>query len=677
MGIDACDYDLALTLHVAPKRVDLALSFSVDLFDRGTAARLLGCIARLLEDGVDSPDSSLSDLAMIDERELDRMLVQWNRTERAFPDDACLHELCERQADARPTAIAVRYRGRDFTYADLDRRAERLAHRLVSEGVRPDDRIVILADRSIESLTAILGVLKAGAAYVPVDPDYPQARIDFIIEDTQCPIVLGRQELLGRICSSTPVQIALDGDVDDGTVGSRSRRAAPTDLAYVIYTSGSTGAPKGVMVEHRSAVNFAVDSARHHRTTDRMQQFASLAFDMAVGELFVAWTAGATLVFPDRPLLSVADVLVMARQEGSTYLAVPTAFLRSWAANPPAERPDSVRLIGVGGEKVERHDIDRWDAGVGIEWVNHYGPTEATVVSTSYPRPPDGLSVPAVPIGKPISNAKVYILDPQRKPTPIGVWGEIHISGVGVARGYLNRPELTADRFVPSCVPLPPPYDRMYRTGDLGRYLEDGNIEYGGRTDDQLKIRGFRIEPGEIEARLSEHDDVREAIVVPRQWGGAERRLAAYVVVHDNRVVDDRTFRDWVAATLPPYMVPAIVIVLDRFPLTQNGKVDRHALPSPSHTPRAGDVLHPSSPAEAKLVAIWGEVLGLNQPSADDDFLDRGGDSLLALELIARVEEQFDVEVPIRLLFEATTPSAFAVALETPPTSGPSHSPTA
>ncbi len=604
-------------------------------------------------------------------------------TRARTPSTSCQHELFEAQAQCRPDEVAVVFDDASLTYAQLDARANRLAHHLRGLGVGADVLVGVCLPRSLDLAVALLAVLKAGGACVPLDPTYPPDRLRFMVTDAALAAVITSDALAGRLPRSGARLIRTDADADawaSRPLAPPPREVGPDDVAYVIYTSGSTGEPKGVLLTHRGLVN-------HHRVAaelyalgpgDRVLQFCSIGFDASIEELFPTWAAGATVVFrPDDVPLLGRGWLGWLRDRRIGVLNLPTAYWHEWTRDLHRLGevvPDCVRLVIVGGEKAQGRALRTWlrVGGDRIRWVNAYGPTEATCMTTVYQREPGGgLENPAddrdPPIGRALPNSDVRVVDERGDPVAPGVTGELLIGGVGLARGYLNHPELTSQRFITGAGDVGPGA-RLYRTGDLVRMLADGDLEYVGRIDDQVKIRGFRVECGEVEAALAAHPGVAEAVVVARLDPSGHKRLAAYVVAAGNGAVTASELRRSLLDRLPDHMVPSELATVDAFPLTPNGKVDRAALASVEPTGPADDrlPLRPRSPTEERLAAIWADVLGVDvaRVGVDDDFFELGGHSLLAAQVIAQVREEFGTETVVRAIFEASTVAALAALVE-------------
>jgi amino acid adenylation domain-containing protein len=602
------------------------------------------------------------EIASLAERE--RVLMEFNDTARDIAART-LVQLFEAQVRVTPDQIAVECGDVSLTYRELNTRANRLAHELIDRGVGPEQFVGLAVARSVETVVAVWAVQKAGAAYLPIDPRYPGERTRFMLADAEpsCVVTDSWANPVGLAAQDAgmPVIALHDPGVDvalserPGTDPTDADRNAPLDPdkpAYVIYTSGTTGTPKAVVVEHASAAHFVVTQIEEFGVgvRSRVLQQASISFDVAVWEFGVALLSGATLVVPEGPVAGeeLAEVL---RGRRITHAAISPSALGSV---PPGSFPDLAVLI-CGSEPCPEELVARWSPG---RWlVNAYGPTESTVC-TSQTGPLAGPGNP--PIGRPIANTRVYLLDRMLRPVPIGAVGELYVAGAGLARGYLGRPELTASRFV-AC-PFGPPGTRMYRTGDLARWRHDGQLAFVGRADDQVKVRGFRIEPGEVEAVIARHAAVSQVAVMAREDSPGHTRLVAYVVPRAGEQIGSAALRTHTAASLPEHMVPSVVVPIERLPLTPNGKLDRRALPAPDVRP-SGIGRAPRNPKEHILCELFAEVLGLPRVSVDDNFFELGGDSLLATRLIARIRAVLGVAVPVRAMFEAASVATLAPRL--------------
>ncbi|HVZ46147.1 MAG TPA: amino acid adenylation domain-containing protein [Ramlibacter sp.] len=677
-------FDLTLEVIDLGERIRGAFKYDADLFDAKTIERMAGHFQTLVAGMVEHPDADVDRLPLMNPAEREQLLVTFNDTAARFPQGLCVHELFEEQATRTPSAAAVTFEGCTLTYAELDARANRLAHQLRSLGVQPDTRVALCIERSLDMVIGLLAVLKAGGGYVPIDPAYPTERIDYMLQDAAPKVLLTSRRMQAALPETSAPRLYLD-EADRFLSGRRSDRIpperiglTPRHLAYVIYTSGSTGQPKGVMLEHANVTNLIHGHAALCGLTaaDRVLQFASFSFDNSVAEIFPALATGAQLVLrpahlvaPDAAFIDFLDT------HGVTVTDLPTAFWHQWAqeVGEGRSRPGaSVRLVLAGGEKAELRHLKDWFAGCGphCRWINTYGPTEATVNASVVAVDAEAArTMTEIPIGRPVANACLRVLDAHGQLLPVGAVGEIHIGGAGVARGYLNREALTAKRFIADPFGTQPGA-RLYKTGDLGRWLPDGNMQYVGRSDFQVKLRGFRIELGEIENALAQHPCVREALVMAREDAPGDKRLVAYVVPREAGRLDDGELRGHARAKLPQYMIPAAFVTLDALPVTPNGKVDRRALPAPEKSRADAAFMAPRTPAEEAMAAIWSKVLRIDRVSVHDNFFDLGGHSLMALQLAAQVRRDLGVELPLSVLFSRPTLGELASAVsecETPP----------
>jgi amino acid adenylation domain-containing protein len=654
---------------------------------------------------VEGRSRSTSTAANGGDNERHQLLYKWNDTEADFPADKCVHEMFEEQVAKTPLAAALIFEGASLAYSELNRRANQLAHHLRALGVKPDARVAICIERSFEMVVALLAVIKAGGAYVPLDPAYPVDRLRYMLDDSAPAALLTQSSLVGLLAEQKPALPVLDltaasipwSHLPETNPDRASIGLGPTNLAYIIYTSGSTGKPKGVMVEHRSVVNRLVWMQDEYQLTagDAVLQKTPFSFDVSVWEFFWPLLVGSRLVIarPEGHKDPAYLVDTIVRNKITTLHFVPS-LLQVFLDHPKASECSTLTRIVASGEAlpvaVARRCKERLPQA---ELYNLYGPTETTVDVTAWTYQPDPTMI-SIPIGKPIANTRVYILDEAGSPVALGDPGELFIGGVGVARGYLNRPELTAERF------LTDPFAkeagaRMYRSGDLCRWRSDGNIEYLGRNDFQVKIRGFRIELGEIEARLGDQPGVREVVVVAREDATGDKRLVAYLVPVPGVDLRDNNLREALTRNLPDYMVPSSFVVLDRMPVTANGKLDRAALPVPTlenqlrrdaapplspgraatpasmtvdidavaDTSRESTFVPPSDVLEAQLIEIWEEVLGVSRLGIRDDFFQLGGHSLLAARMFARVGEKLAKNLPLATMFHAPTIEKLAAVI--------------
>lgn len=670
-------FDLSLALTPMGNAMEGVLEYSTDLFDEATIRRMSGNFQTLVAGIVADPSQSIMQLPLLSEAERHQQLVQWNDTAVGRPTDLCLHELFQAQVARTPDAVAVEFLGQRLSYRELDVRANRLANHLISLGVHPDDRVIVCMERGFDMVVAIMGTLKAGGAYVPVDPTYPVERQRYILDDSAPVVILTQAQIVDAWPENKTPVIAMDRDssaiarCSDQAPDRASIGLNPGHLAYVIYTSGSTGEPKGVQIEHRAICNHMmwVAGALKLNADDRLLQKTSISFDASVCELFPPLDVGACLVLArpggERDPAYLAEELRMSAI--TVIQLVPTALATLLDAGT-FDAGKSLRCVVCGGEALEVQRAQALaDVLPRVEIHNFYGPTEASIDVTSYKfqsgaKTPDSVAG-TVPIGKPIDNMRIYVLDQMQQIVPVGVIGEIWIGGVGLARGYLNKPELTVERFIAD-----PFYvgQRMYRTGDLGRWLAGGVVECRGRNDIQVKIRGFRIELGEIEAQLASHEKVAFAAVVAREFASGDKRLVAYIVSADNAPTD-QDLRDHLRRRLPEFMVPQHFVALNRMPLLPNGKINRKGLPAITDSHR-GDVSQraiPRDDVERALCAIWQDVLGIDSVGLDENFFDLGGHSLKAMRLLARINHECGTATHVSRLFGAPTIRQLAAVIRT------------
>jgi amino acid adenylation domain-containing protein len=660
-------YDLTVDLFEADDRLMASFEYNADLFDAATIERLLVQYERLLGELLRRPQARLAELALLGPADHELLLHRWNATSAPYPAEATVQGLFEAQAARRPTAPAVTFEGERWTYAELNACANRIAHALRARGVQPGALVGVWLERSPQMVAAVLGVLKAGAAYVPLDPAFPAERIEYMMADAALAAVVAQDALVAARPPAMPV-LSIDGDaawLARQPADNPPPTASGADLAYVIYTSGSTGRPKGVMIEHRAVVNFLVSMQREPGIGehDRFVAVTTLSFDIAGLELHGPLTCGGTVVLASRAAaLDGPALAALVREHDATLLQATPATWRlllesGWQGH--AGRTGTGLRMLCGGEALPRDLAERLLALPGELW-NLYGPTETTIWSTAT-RVRD-LARP-IGIGRPIANTQVYVLDPAGQLAPFGVGGELCIGGDGLARGYLARPELTAEKFVE--VELPGlGARRVYRTGDVARWRADGELEFAGRRDHQVKLRGFRIELGEIEAVLATHAGVRQAVVQVREDRPGDQRLVAYVVTGDGFAPE--AARATLRAQLPEYMVPNLFVALPALPLTPNGKIDRKALPAPQWptAPEAGPGATVMSPAEQRVAAAWRDVLGIGKVGLRDNFFDLGGHSLLLVKLQARLRREFATELSLVELFQRTTVQSQAQRLQ-------------
>jgi amino acid adenylation domain-containing protein len=624
-------------------------------------------VARTLEA---APDTLATSIDVMPQEERHKLIVEWNATSAAYPRDKCIHHLIEEQAARTPDAVAVIDNERTLTYSQLNTQANRLAHHLRRLGVGPEALVAICVERSLEMVVALLAILKAGGAYVPMDPSYPQERLAYMLKDSAPAALLTLARLKGVLpagANSLPI-IALGAGAPlwAGMPDSNPDRAGlrADNLAYIIYTSGSTGMPKGVMVEHRHLYNYLYWASHFYTPAAGSVVSSSLSFDATVTSIFTPLLCGGALqIVPEGNEIDGLGQLLCGKQHAGLVKITPAhldAVGRTVAAQ--GNQP-SASLFIVGGEALAPSTVRLWQQmQPDVRIVNEYGPTETVVGCVVYEVPANFPLTATTPIGRPIANTQIYILDTRGDPAPIGVGGELYIGGAGVARGYLNRPDLTSERFVADPFSAEPGA-RMYRTGDLGRWTADGIIEYLGRNDFQVKIRGFRIELGEIEARLAEHEGVREPVVLAREDSFGDKRLVAYYVSDVNIALE--ALRAHLLAKLPEYMVPAAYVRVDRMPLSHNGKLERKALPAPDSSAYVQDAYEaPAGPVEEKLARIWGKLLGRERISRNANFFDLGGHSLLAVRMLTLIEAEFGHSLNLTSLFKAPSIASLSPLLQ-------------
>jgi amino acid adenylation domain-containing protein/non-ribosomal peptide synthase protein (TIGR01720 family) len=601
----------------------------------------------LLEAIAANPQQPVAELPLLTKAERDQLLVEWNDTQVDYPKDKCLHQLFEEQVEKTPDAVAVVFEDQQLTYREINARANQLAHYLKSLGVKPETLVGICVERSVEMVVGLLGILKAGGAYVPLDPNYPQERLSYMLEDSQLPILLTQQNLLKKLPQRKTQTICMDEDWQnfaDHSQDNPYREVKSDNLAYIIYTSGSTGKPKGTMILHSGMVNYLSWCTKTYNVANGEGSTvnSSLGFDATITSLF-------------SPLL-VGKMVVLLSEEGEIE-ALKTALCSNTKFSLVKITPAHLEILNhlldeeqvniqtqafiIGGEALSEKVTSFWKKSApATRLINEYGPTETVVGCCTYEVGKPSFPRGNIPIGRPIANTQLFILDKHLQVVPIGVTGELYIGGDGLARGYLNCPELTQEKFISNPF-LNSKSERLYKTGDLVRYLSDGNIEYLGRIDHQVKIRGFRIELGEIEAALSQHHAVREAVVLAQERLQEGKHLVAYIVIEKQQSVSNSELRRFLKEKLPEYMVPSVFIKLEALPLTPNGKVDCKALlaPATARPELEKAFVAPSTPVETKLVEIWSQVLGLKQVGIYDNFFELGGDSIISIQVVARANQ--------------------------------------
>jgi amino acid adenylation domain-containing protein len=604
------------------------------------------------------PESRYDAFSPMSPAERERLLVDWNKTDEDYPRTESIHGLFERRAEALPLKTALVSHNQKWTYRELNRRANDVACKLIELGVGPGVLVGICMERTANMVAGLLGILKAGAAYVPLDPAFPRERLAFMLNDANAQVLITENKSLLALPATEADVVCIDA-LDHQRLDGNGTLAQPGDLAYVIYTSGSTGKPKGVQVPHRAVVNLLTSAGKTiaFKPEDKLLSVTTLSFDIAALEMFLPLISGGQLILATQQ--TATDGTILAELIDSSQASVMQATPTTWRLLIESGWKGKKELrILCGGEALSRSLADALCARVGKVW-NFYGPTETTIWSTAWKVIPDA----PIAIGRPLANTQMYILDSQLQPVPVGVAGELHIGGHGLACGYLGRPELTNEKFIAN------PFrqdgeSRLYKTGDWARYQPDGVVQCLGRIDQQVKIRGFRIELGEIETALRQHTAVADAVVTSREDAAGEKLLVGYLMTRNGPPTAGE-LRDFIRSKLPAYMVPTHFVMMKEFPLTPNGKIDARRLPAPEGTaPRARNYIAPRNDHERALVEVWQEVLTLRQVSIEDDFFELGADSLSATRAFARINRRFGTDLPLRAIFENPTVAALAEVVQ-------------
>lgn len=663
-------FDWTLLMTETTRDLSLRFEYNCDLFDRTTIVRFTRHFERLLEEIVRDPERKLSEFSMFDASEERQLLIEWNSTATEYEREMSIPEMFERQVKCHPGSIALTFDDREMSYDELNARADELARRLGSLGVGPGVPVGLCLDRSFDLVIGMLGILKAGGVYVPLDASYPIERLRFMIKDTGIGLLLTDKKVDFEQARIPGVQIL---GTDCGSLansqGEAVKRVPPTAQqgAYIMYTSGSTGTPKATLIPHRAVLRLVRNTNYIQISQDDVfLQFAPITFDASTFEIWGALLNGGKLTICPPGLLSFEELGRVIEREKVSILWL-TAGLFHQMVEDQIARLRGLRFLLAGGDTLSvSHVLKAKKELKGCRIINGYGPTENTTFSCCFRVPDDWEGASSVPIGRPISNSQAYILDAYLNPAPIGVSGELYVGGDGLGNGYLNRPDFTAERFIQSPFEINGERKCLYRTGDLARWLADGNIEFLGRADEQIKIRGFRVEPGEIAAALKQHAGVDEALVMAEGGKGRPKVLVAYIVARNGILPGAEALRAHAESKLPSYMVPARYFFLDQFPLTANGKIDRRALPKSNDEPSdAGQSLHrPKTHDEVQMARIWEELLERKEIGIRDDFFHLGGNSLLAMQVISRIAKSFQIEVPVRMLFEGPTIAAMVAAVE-------------
>ena len=640
-------FDLTLLGEELADGICFNLEYCSKLFTQETIQRFAGHYQKILREIAVNPVQSLAEMEMLTEREKRQLLYEFNDTAAEYPKEKTIQGLFEEQVKQTPNNIAVVYETEQLTYRELNQKANQLAHCLRSKGVGPDNIVGLMSERSLEMIIGIMGILKAGGAYLPIDPEYPKERIEFMLKDSGTKFLLTQTELTGKLDPDITIEIIelKSNDLYKGKYTNIKCITKPTDLAYVIYTSGTTGVPKGVLLEHRGILNINKFFRESLKIThgDRVLQFSTISFDASVWEIFMGLLAGLSLYIPHQN--TIKDIRGFEEYLNNNEITVAT-LPPPYLVNLDPNRISTLVKLITAGSVISIDLFNQWKDKV--QYFNAYGPTETTICATIWKYGEQDLNLKSVPIGSPILNTRIYILDKNKSLQPIGIPGELYVSGDGLARGYLKRPELTQEKFEPN--PFEPG-ERMYRTGDLARWLPDGNIEFLGRIDHQVKIRGFRIELGEIESQLLSHAKIKEAIVIAKdhQTGitgeSGAKYLCAYIVAEQELTIGE--VRDYLGRALPEYMIPSYFVQLEELPMNQNGKIDTKVLPEPEGMMKTElEYEAPADEIEARLVEVWGEVLGVEQVGTNANFFELGGDSIKAIQIIARLKKhQLNLEI--------------------------------
>lgn len=647
-----------------------AITYATDLFDRATITAMAQHLQNLLAGACDDPSKAVSALAVLGAEERKRIVYEWNDTRAEYPN-CCAHELFERQAAKTPDLTAVVYEGRTLTYREVNERANQVAHYLRKRGVAPDTLIGLCLNRTPEMAIGLLGIWKSGGAYVPLDPAYPHERLSYMMQDSAAKFLLTSSELRHLFPSAADKMILVDADwkqiAKESNVNPEPA-SAPSNLAYVMYTSGSTGEPKGAMIVHSGLVNYLTWAIGAYGVEEgrSVPVHSSISFDLTVTSMYPALLAGGHVELLREDVGAQNLIAALKKADKRSLVKITPAHLELLGQQiSPQEAAGVTKTFVIGGEALLAENLSLWrDYAPATHLINEYGPTETVVGCCVYEvRAADPKTGP-VAIGRPIANTQLYILDANLQPVPAGVKGDLYIGGAGVARGYFNRPELTAKKFLPDPFSTKPGA-RMYKSGDLARYRKDGTLEYLGRVDDQVKVRGYRIELGEIEAALAGHPAVQSCTVLALEETPGNKQLVAYAVPQSGKSLVADDLKEFLKQSLPEYMVPAQFVFLDAFPLTQNGKIDRKALPAPSHAnvSAAHEFVAPRNETEQKVAAMWMELLKVEQIGIHDDFFDLGGHSLMAIKALSRIREEFGVDLPLATLLQAPTVAQLAALL--------------
>ncbi|WP_017654192.1 non-ribosomal peptide synthetase [Fortiea contorta] len=659
-------FQIKLSSIYGNEHLSLNLNYDSSLFSEDSIKVIAEQYQTLITSVINNPEAAIIDLNIISANERHKLLLAFNNTKTDYPQDKSIHQLFETQVERTPNNIAVEFNQEYLTYAQLNAKANQLAHHLQSLGVKPEILVGICVERSLDMLVGILGILKAGGAYIPFDPTYPQERLGFMLEDAQIPILLTQQQLVDKFVEYDTHVICLDQDLPATlSINNPVSNITPENLAYIIYTSGSTGKPKGTMIPHKGLVNYLSWSTNAYAVAQGYGApvQSSIGFDATITSLFSPLLVGQRVVMlPEKAEIEALSALLQSDKNYSLVKITPAHLEMLNQMLPYQKGVTATRALVIGGEALLGKSLTFWrDNAPNTRIINEYGPTETVVGCCVYEVNAQTSLSGSILIGRPIANTQLYLLDENQKLVPIGVPGELYIGGAGVARGYLNRPELTQQRFIPNPFSNEP-NSRLYKTGDLARYLPDGNIEYLGRIDHQVKIRGFRIELEEIESLLAQHPLVNSVTVIAREDQPGDKRLVGYIVPQ-NQAPTTSELRQFLQTKLPEYMIPSAFVMLELIPLTAHGKVDRQALPQPD-TFRLDELevefLAPRNDLELKLVNIWENLLNIRPIGVKDSFFELGGHSLLAVRLMAHINQEFGKNLPLATLFQNPTVESLA-----------------
>ncbi len=660
-------FDMTITAAELDKTIGVNLNYCTKLFNKQTIENMSKHLANILSSIANNINLRLSELEMLSEQEKHQLLVEFNDTKAEYPKDKTIYQLFEQQAAETPDDIAVTYGEEAITYKELDTSSNQLARTLREKGAKPNSIVAIIVDRSFEMIIGIMGILKAGAAYLPIDPEYPEDRISYILEDSKTELLLTQNKYIDKVEFAGEI-LNLESKQSYANEGTKLDNVnSPKDLAYILYTSGSTGNPKGVMIEHESAVNTLTETERNFPVAkeDVYLLKTTYTFDVSVMEIF-AWFVGKGKLAILKPgdEKDISEILNAIEKYKVTHINFVPSMLNLFLERLDDEnvnKTNSLKYVVAGGEALTKETVNRLQKLIkNASLENIYGPTEATIYVTRYSLKHSDKDTKNIPIGKPTSNINAYIIDKNKKLQPVGIQGELCFSGIGLGRGYLNRPELTAEKYIEN--PFVPG-ERMYKTGDLARWLPDGNIEFLGRIDFQVKIRGFRIEMGEIESQLLKYEGISEAIVIAKEDKNRNSSLCSYICGEREYSISE--IREHLAKELPEYMIPSYIIQLDKLPLSANGKIDRKALPEPDSSITTGaEYVAPSNGIEEKLAAIWQEVLGIEKIGINDNFFELGGHSLKAINILSKISKELNVSVPLREMFKTPTIKGLANYVE-------------